>query len=293
MVFALNIIQSVPRVMKWTQAWPWHASLCDHDEAAILAHSHTIRKAQSLYQDLCLLAYWVIHQESAGVLHLQPWKKELPAFTFIIGVKIFSKKGTSPLANYKIVYVLHRIITYYLSYLRGWSDSPQHQQHLQECYYQQKPWSQPQIWLHGTFTSKPHTSTGDPMENILVQRVVPSKQDTFGNWTEQRTVKKMKPTCAGTWCCYLWNRGYRCHQSRGRCRTSVGHHRAPSPQAQPGPHEDQLSGCPNKHPQHTSRRSSCENAVPRVGRRYVPNPGSVPACWCSRRFLTWNVQQGQ
>ena len=61
MVFALNIIQSVPRVIKWTQAWPWHARLCDHNETAILAHSHTIRKAQSLYQDLCLLAYWVIH----------------------------------------------------------------------------------------------------------------------------------------------------------------------------------------------------------------------------------------
>ena len=139
MVFALNIIQSVPRVIKWTQAWPWHARLCDHNETAILAHSHTIRKAQSLYQDLCLLAYWVIHQESAGVLQLQPWKKELPAFTFIIGVKIFFRKGTRPLANFEIVYVLHRIITYYLSYLRGWSASPQHQQHLQECYYQQNP----------------------------------------------------------------------------------------------------------------------------------------------------------
>ena len=139
MVFALNIIQSVPRVIKWTQAWPWHARLCDHDKTAILAHSHTIRKAQSLYQDLCLLAYWVIHQESAGVLQLQPWKKELPAFTFIIGVKIFFRKGTRPLANFKIFYVLHRIITYYLSYLRGWSASPQHQQHLQECYYQQNP----------------------------------------------------------------------------------------------------------------------------------------------------------
>lgn len=114
-VFALDILQNVPRVIKWTQAWPWHATLCDHNEAAILAHSHTIWEAQSLYQDLCLLAYWVIHQESAGVLHLQPWKKELPAFTFIIGENFFSRKGTRPLANFKIVDVLHRIITYYLS----------------------------------------------------------------------------------------------------------------------------------------------------------------------------------
>ena len=169
-VFALDILQNVAHVIKWTQAWPWHARLCDHNEAAILAHSHTIRKAQSLYQDLCLLAYWVIHQESAGVLHLQPWKKELPAFTFIIGENFFSRKGTRPLANFKIVDVLHRIITYYLSYLRGWSASPQHEQQLQECYYQQNPCNSHQIWLHGTFTSKPHTRTGDPMENILVQR---------------------------------------------------------------------------------------------------------------------------
>lgn len=139
MVFALNILQNVPCMIKWTQAWPWHASLCDHNEAAILAHSHTIRKAQSLYQDLCLLGYWVIHQESTGVLHLQHWKKELPAFTFIIGENFFSRKGTRPLANSIIIDVLNRIITCYLSYVRGWSAGPQDQQHLQECYYQQNP----------------------------------------------------------------------------------------------------------------------------------------------------------
>ena len=143
------------------------------------------------------------------------------------------------------------------------------------------PWN-----LYFKTSHKDRTSNGE----YSCATVEPSKKDIFGNWTKKRTLKKMKPTCAGTWCCCLWNRGYRCHQNLGRCKTSMGRHQAPSPQAQPGPHEDQPSWCPSKHPQHTSRRSSCGNEVPRVGHRYVPNPVSVPACWCSRRFLTWNVQ---